>query len=194
MIHLSHTDGIDSDFLAIVEQALNNAQQRVAPSEVYVTQIDGWFDYKWQGFSGTVMHEIAVWRHNLSLPPFHPSRVLSETHFVQSEGSSYESSPAKPLHISQASSANLNRRVTDVSSSAVFLWYSRTDGNSDRGSLMVYTVDQSESSGWYAGFKRNGAWRLTQIKGASRREIEELFLAKTGIEQIVGPERRERVL
>ena len=189
MIHLSDTDGINPDFLAIVEQALDNAMQRVRPLEVFVLQIDGWFDYKWQGFSGTVMHEIAIWRHNLSLPPFHPSRVLRQTHFVQSEGSSYESSPAKQLHISQPSSANLNRRVTDVSSSAVFLWYSRPDGNSDRGSLMVYTVNQSESSGWYAGFKRNGAWRLTQIKGASRREIEEIFLAKIGIEQIVAPER-----
>jgi len=189
MIHLGHTDGIDSEYLAIVERSLENALQRVRPLEVYVIQIDGWFDYKWQGFSGTVMHEIAVWRHDLSLPPFHPSRVLSQAHFVPSEGSSYESSHAKPLHITQASSANLNRRVTNVSSSAVFLWYSRTDENSDRGSLMVYTVDQNESSGWYAAFKRNGAWRLTQIKGASRREIEEIFLAKTGIEQIVGPER-----
>jgi hypothetical protein len=189
MIHLNHTAGADSDFVVIVEQALENALNRIRPLEVYVIQIDGWFDYKWQGFSGTVMHEIAVWRHNLSLPPFHPARVLNQTHFVRSEGSSYEPSPAKPLHISQASSANLNRRVTDVSSSAVFLWYSRTDGDSDRGSLMVYTVNQSEFSGWYAGFKRNGAWRLTQIKGASRREIKEIFLAKTGIEQIVGPER-----
>jgi hypothetical protein len=191
MIHLNHTADVNSDFVAIVEQALNNALDRVRPLEVYVIQVDGWFDYKWQGFSGTVMHEIAIWRHRLSLPPFHTSRVLNQTHFVQADDSSYMASDAKRLHISQTSSANLNRRVADVSSSGVFLWYSRTD--CDRGSLMMYTVDRGESSGWYVGLRRNGAWRLTRIKGASRREIKEIFLAKTGTQQIVTRERRERV-
>jgi hypothetical protein len=64
-----------------VERALNNVLGRSPPSEVNVVQVDGWFDYKWQRFSGTVMHEIALWRNKLTVPPFHPSRVLSETCF-----------------------------------------------------------------------------------------------------------------
>ena len=189
MIHLNPTDATDKDFLAIVEQTLNNALLHTRPLEVYVIQIDGWFDDKWQGFSGTVMHDLAVWLHKLTVPPFHPARVFNEAHFVL-RGADYESSPVKRLHIFQPSSANLNRPITNVTSSAVFVWYSCVDANSDRASLMLYTVDQTESSGWYAGFKRNGTWRLTKTRGASRREIEELVFARAGIEQIVGREPR----
>ena len=184
MIHLSPTNATDEHFLAIVERTLDIALLHARPLEVYIIQVDGWFDDKWQGFSGTVMHEIAVWLHKLTVPPFHPSRVLAQTHFVLKDAG-YESSPGKQLHIAQPSRANLNRSITDVSSSAVFLWYSVVDANSDRSSLMLYTVDNTEASGWYAGFKRNGDWRLAKTRGASRREIEEVFFAKTGIEQIV---------
>src|SRR2546426_8531404 len=108
MIHLSRSEVVDPAFVSIVEQALNNVLIRERPSEVYLIQIGGWFDYKWQAFSGTFMHEIAVWRHNLTLPPFHPSRVVSQTHFdLRSDGSGYNPSQRQALHIHQASRNNL---------------------------------------------------------------------------------------
>lgn len=177
MIELRDKDEIDSGFFPIVERALKTALERNHPRELYVVKVDGWFDYKWQGFSGTEMHEIAIWRHNLTIPPFHPSRVLSERHFRSSDRGSYEPSPSKPLHIRQPSSQNLNRRVSDISSSGMFIWYSHVHKDSDRASLMLYLTESSETSGWYAGFAKKSKWCLGQVKGTSRRALAELDLA-----------------
>lgn len=71
------------------------------------------------------MHEIAVWRNNLTVPPFHPSRILSETCFqLRSDLELYAVASAKRLHINQASAENLRRSVRDISSSGIFVWYS----------------------------------------------------------------------
>ena len=57
MIGLYHSDSVDPAFAALVDQAVGSIVLATRPAEVYATEIDGWFDYKWQGFSGTVMHE-----------------------------------------------------------------------------------------------------------------------------------------
>ena len=178
MIQLSETVESGSGFVPVVERALNNALERNRPGEVYVVQVDGWFDYKWQQFSGTVMHEIAVWRNKLTLPPFHPSRVLSERCFrISPDARSYEMVSAKPLHIHQASAENLKRSVRDISPSGVFVWYSQVSKDSDRASLMLYMVDAGNASGWYAGFTRKDEWCLAQVKGISRGAVTEFLSA-----------------
>lgn len=125
------------------------------------------------------MHEIAVWRNELTLPPFHPSRVLSEKCFRRSfDLGSYELISAKPLHINQGSAENLKRSVRDVSSSGVFAWYSQVSKGSDRASLMLYTVDASDASdasGWYAGFTKKDEWCLAKVKGISRGTLTKLL-------------------
>lgn len=176
MVELRETTGADSGFVQIVERALNDVLEHSRPGEVYVVQVDGWFDYKWQQFSATVMHEIAVWRNELTLPPFHPSRVLSEKCFRRSfDLGSYELISAKPLHINQGSAENLKRSVRDVSSSGVFAWYSQVSKGSDRASLMLYTVDASDASGWYAGFTKKDEWCLAKVKGISRGTLTKLL-------------------
>ena len=173
MIRLSETEG-DSGFVPVVERALNNALEFSRPSDVYVVQVDGWFDHKWQQFSGTILHEIAIWRRNLTVPPFHPSRIVSETYFRLDSGS-YEVASAKPLHIHQVSGENLRRAVRDISSSGVFVWYSKVSKDSDRASLMLYIVNAVDASGWYAGFTKKDEWRLAQVKGMSRAGVMEFL-------------------
>ena len=189
MIELREAKESDSGFESIVERALNNAIQRSNPGEVYVVQVDGWFDYKWQQFSGTVMHAIAVWRHRLTVPPFHPSRILSERYFrLSPDLGLYAAASEKPLHINQASAENLRRAIKDISSSGVFVWYSEVSKQSDRASLMVYDVDPNDASGWYAGFSRKNEWRLAQVKGISRRAAAEYLRAPDFAEYVVEPE------
>jgi hypothetical protein len=176
MIELKKAKESDSEFVSIVERTVNNAVQSNNPGEVYVVQVDGWFDYKWQQFSGTVMHEIAVWRDKLTVPPFHPSRILSERYFrLSPDFGLYTEASAKPLHINQASALNLQRTIRDISSSGMFVWYSHISKDSDRASLMLYTVDAGDASGWYAGFTRKGEWRLAQVKGISRGAVTEFL-------------------
>lgn len=180
MIRLSESD---SGFVSVVERALNNALDMSRPSDVYVVQVDGWFDYKWQQFSGTILHEISVWRRELTVPPFHPSRVLSETYLrLDRDSQAYEAASAKPLHIFQASAEKLNRAVRDISSSGVFVWYSHVGKDSDRASLMLYTVNTDDASGWYAGFTKKDEWRLAQVKGTSRAGVKK-FLSDRSLTQ-----------
>ena len=165
-----------SGFGPIVARVLNHAVGRSRPNEVYVVQVEGWFDYKWQQFSGTVMPEIALWRNRLTVPPFHPSRVLNERYFryIPDMGT-YEVASAKPLH--QASAENLRRSIRDVSSSGVFLWYSQVGKDSDRASLMVYTIGAREAGDWYAGFTRKDEWRLAVVNGTSRHAFRKLLMS-----------------
>jgi hypothetical protein len=50
MITLEPRENIDHSFVAIVEQILDNTLQLHQPAEVYVVQIDNWFDHKWLEF------------------------------------------------------------------------------------------------------------------------------------------------
>lgn len=52
VIRLGETVEGDSRFVPVVGRALNNALEFSRPSDVYVVQVDGWFDHKWQQFSG----------------------------------------------------------------------------------------------------------------------------------------------
>ena len=170
MIELRVAKESDSEFTSIVERMVNNAVRRTNPLEVYVVEVDGWFDYKWQRFSGTVMHEISVWRGKLTLPPFHPSRILSERHFrLDPDSKLYAEAQAKPLHIHQPSVQNLQRTIRSVSASGLFVWYSQISKDADRASLMLYTVNADDASAWYAGFTKKGEWELAQVNGTSRK-------------------------
>jgi hypothetical protein len=186
MIELREPKDSDSTFASIVERAVNNAVESSNPGEVYVVQVDRWFDYKWQQFSGTVMHEIAVWRNNLTVPPFHPSRILSERYFRFSPDLGlYAECSAKPLHINQASAENLRRSIRDISSSGIFVWYSHVSKDSGRASLMLYIVAAGDASGWYAGFARKDEWRLVQVKGTSRRAAATILLSRNAISKLL---------
>jgi hypothetical protein len=176
MLKLKLTENGDRNFVAIVEQVLNNTLQLYYPAEVYVILIDNWFDYKWLKFSGTVMHEIAVWKYKLTVPPFHPSRVVSQSYFHASNTVPiyYEAAPSKPLHIIQHSNNNLHRMLEQISLSGVFVWYSSSK-HSDRGSLMPYAIDEENANAWYASFRKDEEWRLDKIKGITRREFIRLM-------------------
>ena len=186
MIELREAKESDSTFALIVERAVNKAAQSSSPGDVYVVQVDGWFDYKWQRFSGTVMHEIAVWRDKLTVPPFHPSRILSERYFrLRPDLGLYALASAKPLHINQASAENLRRSIRDISSSGIFVWYSHISKDSERASLMLYTVDAGDASGWYAGFARKDEWRLAQVKGTSRKAAATILLPNNATSKLL---------
>ena len=177
MVELPESNETDPGFADIVERTLNNAVQREKPRDVYLVQVDGWFDHKWEAFSGTVLHAVAIWKAKLTLPPFNPSRILNESYFRLNPASElYEAASTKPLHVDQVSVLNLQRFVKDFSSSGLFVWYSHVTNNSDRAGLMQYTVDGDAASGWYAGFTRKVEWRLARVKGAPRKEVEALLL------------------
>ena len=173
MITLEPSENIDYSFVAIVEQILNNTLQLHQPAEVYVLQINNWFDHKWLEFhTSRIDTDDLGWRAKLRLPPFEPSRVVSQLSFQKhsSEPLLYEAWSSNPVHILSS-----NRTLAQICSSGAFVWYSYVGDRSDQGSLMVYLNNDGKGSGWYASFTKNPDWQVNKMKGVSKRELTELM-------------------
>jgi hypothetical protein len=176
MITLEPSEKIDYSFVAIVERVLNNTLQLHQPAEVYLVQIDNWFDHKWLEFdTSRIDTDDLGWRAKLRLPPFEPSRVVSQLHFQKhsSEPLLYEGSSSNPLHILSS-----NRTLAQICSSGAFVWYSYVGNRSDQGSLMVYLNNDGKGSAWYASFTKNPDWQVNKMKGASKQELTDLMTTR----------------
>ena len=173
MITLEPRENIGHSFVAIVERILDNTLQLHQPDEVYVVQIDNWFDHKWLEFDSNRNDSDELgWRAKLMLPPFEPSRVVGQLSFQQlsSEPLLYETSSSNPLH-----TLSSNRSLAQICSSGAFVWYSFVGDRSDQGSLMVYLNNDGKGSAWYASFKKNPDWPLNKMKGVSKRQLTEMM-------------------
>src|SRR5947207_627257 len=124
MIRLEPTERDDAQYVELVSLMLNSLIQVETPQEVYIIQIDHWFDHKWKRFSGKVLGALGVWKSTVTLPPFDPGRVISQQYYRAKDPSTliYDLEIAKPLHLDQWAAHNLQRYVKHVSKSGLFLW------------------------------------------------------------------------
>ena len=175
MIDLKPDQNDDPQFVALASHLLKSLIRLHSPKEIYVIQIDHWFDHKWQYFAGKTIGALGVWHSTLRVPPFDPGRVVSQAYFraeAESPGS-YKSETAKSLHLDQWSGFNLHRFIRQVSSSGLFLWYSGDTEKLDRASVMVY-VNTERTGAWYASFIKRDGWKLNKVKGISRLQFDGL--------------------
>ena len=173
---ITPTDNDDPQFIAVANQLISAAIATYRPTEVYLIRIDRWFDVKWLRFSGKALGALGVWHRLNTVPPFHPHRVLAESHLsVAPDSGAYVPTPAAPLHIAQPSAENLTRSIARVSPSAVFFWYSSSTLDLDRGSTMLYRTDQGDVISWYASFHRTAVWRLDRYRGISPEEVQHML-------------------
>jgi len=151
MFTLKPTDNEDPKFTEIVSTILNSIVQLYHPDQVYVVEIDHWFDHKWKAFSGTVLGALGVWQTRLTLPPFNPNTVLRQLYYEKDTPGSicYALMPAASLHIKQSSDANMQRFVDRLSENAVIVWYSGATNASDAASVMLYIVKDEATEAWY---------------------------------------------
>jgi hypothetical protein len=177
MVTINATDRNDPQFVEFVTRIIDAVAKFYRPDEIYITQIDHWFDHKWKAFSGKVLGALGVWKGRLTLPPFKPSRVVSQVYYeVAPSGTAiYTLKSAAPLHIDQWSDANMQRFVDRVSRNGVLVWYSGDTKASDTASVMLYHVTDEEAVGWYASFKKKEGWKLNKVEGISRRELSAML-------------------
>jgi hypothetical protein len=187
MIQIILTAQDDPQFVEIISRILNGAVLCYKPAEIYLIQIDSWFDHKWKSFSGVIDLQLGTWLGPLlRVPPFNPHRVVSEVHFQVNEQSQadYVLSPASYMHIFQSSDSNLQRRLTQMTKSGLYVWYSCNTQKNDRGSLLLYNIEGERQIAWYISFVRNDGWRINKAKGISKQEainMMELSDARGGI-------------
>jgi hypothetical protein len=181
----------DSRFITLLNSLVRGLVQAATPQELWIIQIDNWFDHKWLRFSGigTVDFKFPAfmnrydgaldefYQERLTFPPFTPNRVLGQWSFVRVEDD-YVEAPLRSLpHPSEkrASEANLHRRVDAFSSSACFVWYSARTLANGRASVTVYSVAGDRVETWFAAFNREQVWKLHATKGASREDVQEFL-------------------
>ncbi|HEY4270366.1 MAG TPA: hypothetical protein VGM65_00005 [Candidatus Udaeobacter sp.] len=169
---ITRTADDDSEFVDIASRILKASVQLYHSAEVYVVHIDNWFDVKWRGFSGKILGALGVWKRELTVPPFRPNRVLSQEHFSRDAASGdYIATNAASLHRDQVSFQNLNRDIRHLSGSALFFWYSGGSVQTGRGSIMLYRIEDAETSSWYASYQRSPDWKLLHTQQISRAEL-----------------------
>jgi hypothetical protein len=181
----------DPRFIELLNSVLREVIESSKPEQVWLIQIDNWFDHRWLNFSGIGVVDFPLpalgigengaldefSQEERTFPPFTPSRVLGQWSYVR-EGDHYSEAPlAKLPHPSkrQRSERNLQRRVQDFAESGAFIWYSTNTVANGRGSLMVYTVEKRKVDSWFASFVRNEDWKMHSTKGVSRAVLQQFL-------------------
>lgn len=181
----------DPQFITLLNSLVRGLIKEDSPHELWIIEIDNWFDHKWLRFSGigTVDFQFSAFmkrfdaaldefhQDKVTFPPFNPNRVLGQWSFVRVDDH-YSESPLFALpHPSEKmpSETNLHRRVESFSRSACFVWYSAKSLANGRASVMVYSVAGEQVEAWFASFTREQAWKLQATKGASRDDVQQLL-------------------
>jgi hypothetical protein len=171
MIKLEREESDATQFLGSVESIINKFVLSELPSHLYVIKIKNWFGQRWLTFSGKVMGVMGVWKSQLTLPPFTPSRVLSEHYYSLSSGVYTLVPNAKKLHVKQSTSQNLVRRAALVVPGSILIWYSSNSELQGRGAIMVYSLAGMEPWPWYIEFKRSDKWSVVRFRNVSLQEL-----------------------
>lgn len=175
-ITLTATEHDDPAFVELVGRVMNGAIQVYRPVEVYIIQIDTWFDHKWNHYSGRLGYCRNAWLDPLRPPPFTPNRVKSQLAFQLSKAEPFEfdRKKAPALHIEQSSPNASHRRLIKMTSSGLYVWYSGETAKVDRASLMVYSIQNGQNIGWYVSLLKRGEWKIGASKGISNAEFLDL--------------------
>jgi len=165
MIELIPSEYDDDAFLSLVQKIVNGAIISLQVREVYLVQVDNWFDWKWLGWRSRRGKE-------LNIPPFDPNRVRSEKRYIWETDRS-QWTPVdllKPLHLRQPGRSWSAQPLERFSSFAAFIWYSGNTVTNRAGSLMLY-LSGAEDYAWYASFTKKGHWKVEGERQITRREL-----------------------
>jgi hypothetical protein len=173
---ITPSDNDDLQFISTANGFLAAAVAHYKPAEIYLVQVDGWFDAKWLRFSGKGLGAFGIWKQTTTIPPFHPNRVLNQNHLsLNTKTAVYEESKSNPIHGKRSSGENATRKISNLSTSAIFLWYSSTAKEADRASIMLYRSHGGEVFSWYASFHKSPLWKLDRCHGITATELTHLL-------------------
>jgi hypothetical protein len=115
---------------------------------------------------------LGVWSDELTIPPFIPSRIVSQLRFT---GESLAHARKESVHVYQRSGENLNRRIKSVlPPSSTLFWYSDRSRENGRGSLMAYVWNGDEYWPWYIGVECSTSRRIADCVRITKAQVSEL--------------------
>jgi len=174
------------DFQVIVETIIHYLVTYFDPSEVSIIRIKNWFDHKWLNYSGKQLLEYdsksnpeipfvlePYWNTEITIPPFHPNRVLSETKFRKKDINNTRF--LVPFHQLQPSIENKKNVISRRLQNGLCFWISSNSTINHQGSLMVYEIKNGEVKSWHIGIEKKEVWKVTKTKGISKQQIESML-------------------
>jgi len=176
MVELTRHINDNPNFISNIETIIRDRINKWKPRDLYLTRIDNWFDDKWIKFSGTVMHEISIWKlEKVTVPPFHPNRVESSDFYSQDNGDYKKQEIDKPLHIFQQSTNNLKRKIANFTDNGLFIWYSGNSETNNKGTLMCYLVKDTDCFTFYISLTGDKNWNVHKTNGIPSKEIQNIL-------------------
>ena len=163
MINLIAAEHDDPGYLALIQRIVNGALAILDVHEAFVVHIDNWFDHKWLRWRVGDGAELRV-------PPFTPNRVCSQSHFTCDDSGWVHHGPGSPLHVPQPGRPWLASRLSRISTSGAFIWYSGNTATNKVGSLLFYRACD-EGYALYASFKKVDDWAIADECRGTRREL-----------------------
>lgn len=177
------TDTVFSDFKKTRFRILRGLVKEFEPKELYICRVDNWFDSKWLNFSGKTLGAVALWKKEITIPPFHPNRITGEGIFDRQSDATEESCTYKLrkgapyIHVEQASGENLNRKIKYISSDALFVWQSENTEHNACGCIMAYVIRDNEIVTFYASMQNTATqdepdkWIFHKVAGISQAQL-----------------------
>jgi len=182
-------ENLNIEFGTIRFQFICGLAKIFEPKELYVTQVDNWFDSKWLSFAGKVLGALGVWQYdgNATIPPFNPKRITGEGILDRIEDVAEKQVSYKLrtddyyrfIHVYQPSGNNLNRKITHISKDALFVWYSENTDSNNIGCIMIYLVKNGEVNKFYVSFENKTDkdnkenWNILKAVGINSNEVKQ---------------------
>lgn len=178
-------EGDAVEFIQQINSILESLADDLYIGEVVFVKIKNWFSQKWLNYSGkSIVHSPwigrldsgreealeSVWLRDITIPPFHPNRVISSRYVrVKETGNKKIERRANGYRRSTETGSHL---VKDYTKDGLLLWYSSNTIVNQKGSLMIYISQNDQVKTWYAHFENIGRWRITKTKGISLDELQ----------------------
>jgi hypothetical protein len=170
-------DGDDEQFLHIVRCVLEQSLEFHRPSALRVLRVDNWFGPRWLGFAGKVLGALGVHAGRLVIPPFVPSRIVSEIPWRHTGEVWRRESEYEPLHKRMRSADNLGRFFDLFCPETMAMWFSSRSAANGRGAVMVYSsAGDPQTASWYAELAKSKAndWSPKAMKRITPGEFSAL--------------------
>jgi hypothetical protein len=177
LVSLDASNGDALPFIDVASRLITATAKKYEVPIVYAVHIDNWFGERWLGFCGKICGAAGVrnrtLKKSLTLPPFHPNRVLKATgHYLRDDGLYAEAEELRSLHTHRPSETNIHNAIRSNTRHA---WYSGNSVATHKGVVMAYLATESVTKAWYVTFNGELDWRLDHHVGITRREVSDLI-------------------
>lgn len=194
-IEIDVTESDDPLLVAAFEDLVQLISMHPIKDEAFIVRVDNWFDDKWYGYSGKrAVHIdsgmpnsalntqiVPVWKglEDVTVPPFSPNRILSESHFKWvDDGYQRREFSDRRIHTTskRRSGENLKNRLIDISASCLFVWFAANSRANGRSSALFCRTHDGLVHGWYMSFRQAPEeWKVDRVKGVNRELLERFF-------------------